>query len=498
MVQPRIFLRFAWVVSVCVHQVWSRRVAQAEEQILASHRHVHETAHLVDKKEQELESMHFPGKTDLGVEKELLVRECVAARAMDWPELHTRLGLRMPENKNTTDSPIDLVIQVFKFKDKIKASQANHKLNWLFKDDGTKAWEAEEEKAATQLLGYQFDFDTAFDRCAKGMTDLSYQCMIDSACPSHTADCKSLADSVRRRIDVRDLVEHLRDMRSWYHDYGKDEAYLWKEVKQMDKALKDGKYSWTATKKSCRKRLDAEVDAIKKRVLGELSAGEEQADGACHEKAGMMCPEGTYATTQRRWNKVAGAGTFGTVYLIGKFTILPLGTLLGTAVAGPAGASLGFLAANCLVLPLASATGYWASRGPMECACFPRECVYNNETDTCGLHAPDEEKATKNPWGDKLPMTGMKCAPRSRATWHGKTPNEDECDLQQCTHEDYSYAISRKTDLWGTAGPKGRGIYNCLTTSLSPAGMLAIAPAFPDGRPNTIAERNKIFTEVIQ
>ncbi|CAK0834472.1 unnamed protein product [Prorocentrum cordatum] len=158
MVQPRIFLRFAWVVSVCVHQVWSRRVAQAEEQILASHRHVHETAHLVDKKEQELESMHFPGKTDLGVEKELLVRECVAARAMDWPELHTRLGLRMPENKNTTDSPIDLVIQVFKFKDKIKASQANHKLNWLFKDDGTKAWEAEEEKAATQLLGYQFDW----------------------------------------------------------------------------------------------------------------------------------------------------------------------------------------------------------------------------------------------------------------------------------------------------------------------------------------------------
>ncbi|CAK0868787.1 unnamed protein product [Prorocentrum cordatum] len=133
----------------------------------------------------------------------------------------------------------------------------------------------------------------------------------------------------------------------------------------------------------------------------------------------------------------------------------------------------------------------------MECACFPRECTYSNETKACSMHAPGEERATKNPWGDKLPMAGTKCAPRSRATWHGKAPSQDECDLQQCTHEDYTHTISGQTSLWGTVGLKGKGIYNCLTMSQSPAGMLAIAPAFPDGRPNTIAERNKIFEEVI-
>jgi hypothetical protein len=487
------------MVSVCVPKVTSRRVVQEEDELVTSRHLVHETGQLLDKEqEQERVSMDFPGKAALSVEKELLVRECVAARAMDWSELHTRLDLTMPNDEQVTDSPIDLVIEVFKLKDKIKASLASHKLNWLFKDDGTKEMEKEEERAAKKLLGFQFDFDTAFDRCAKGMDDMAYQCMVDSACPNHTADCKSLEDSVKRRIDARDLVEHLRDMRSWYHDYGQDEANLWKEVERLDEALKDAKWKWTDNKHSCRKRIDAEVEAIKQRVIDELSAGEEQEDGACHEKADMMCPEGTYTTTQRRWNHVAGAGTFGTVYLIGKFTILPLGTMIGTAIAGPAGAFAGMVAANCLVFPLASATGYWASRGPMECACFPRECVYNNETETCALHAPDEEKATKNPWGDKIPMAGMKCAPRSQALWHGGRPSEEECDLQQCNHEDYTHTISGKTDIWGTAGSKGRGIYNCLTFSQSPAGMLAIAPTLPDGRPNTIEERNKIFTEVVQ
>jgi len=193
--------------------------------------------------QQEQASTVFPGKTHLSVDKELLVRECVAGRARGWPELHARLGLNMSKKENMTDTPLDLVIKVFKLKDKIEASLANHTFSRLFKTDETMAWEKEAETTAKQLLSYRFDFDTAFHRCAKGSTDLSYECMTDRACPNHTSNCKSLEDSVKQRIDASDLVEHLRDMRSWYHHYSKDEAHLWEKIKGIDKNLSDSKYS---------------------------------------------------------------------------------------------------------------------------------------------------------------------------------------------------------------------------------------------------------------
>lgn len=327
MVFPRTVLQFVLIASVRVPLVTSRRAVHINQQLLDKD-HAQE-------QEQEQASTNFPGKTHLSVEKELLVRECIAGRAKDWPELHVRLGLTMPNEDNVTDTPVELVIKIFQLRDKIEASRASHSFSWLFKAEETTKWEKEEEKVSKQLLSYRFDYDTAFDRCAKGSTDLSYECMTDSACPNHTSDCKPLETSVKHRIDAKDLVEHLQNMRSWYHDYSKDEAYLWETVKWIDTSLKDATYSWTKTKNSCRKHLDEDVEAIKRRVLAELSAGEAQEDGACHEKAGMMCPEGTYTTTQRRWNHAVGAGAFGTTFLVAKLTLLPLGGAIGT---GPGGA----------------------------------------------------------------------------------------------------------------------------------------------------------------
>jgi len=174
MVQPRAVLHFVLISSACVPPVTSRRAVDVDEQSLDEERD--------QEQQQEQASTVFPGKTHLSVEKELLVRECVAGRARGWPELHARLGLNMSKKENMTDTPLDLVIKVFKLKDKIEASLANHTFSRLFKTDETMAWEKEAETTAKQLLSYRFDFDTAFHRCAKGSTDLSYECMTDRAC----------------------------------------------------------------------------------------------------------------------------------------------------------------------------------------------------------------------------------------------------------------------------------------------------------------------------
>jgi hypothetical protein len=426
---------------------------------------------------------HGP-KTASDVETTILVRECIAARANDWPDLHERLGLNMPkEDEHVTDSPVELVKTIFHLEDLVASraaarSQFQAAFHWNYFSSSMKQWAAEEKQAEAALHSYRFDYDTAKERCAKGSTDLAYDCM------ARIGSMYGLADSVKRRIDARDLSEHLGRMSSKYIP---DAVALTKEIAKLDKVLKTGNYQWTRAKKSCRKLLAEEVKAIQQRVLNELSAGEAQEDGACHEKEDKMCSEGTYTTNQRRWNHKAGAAAFSAGYLISKFTLMPLGGAIGTAIMGPAGAVVGALAANAFVAPLATGAGFWASRGPLECACFPRECIYSNETKTCVLDAPAEETATKNPFGNKLPMAGMKCALNYKS--------EDECELQQCSQEDYSQTISHKSNLWGIAGHKGKNLYNCLAVSQSPSGMLAVSPTLLDGKPNTIEERNKLFSE---
>lgn len=221
----------------------------------------------------------------------------------------------------------------------------------------------------------------------------------------------------------------------------------------------------------------------------ELSAGEEQEDGTCHEAPDKMCPEGTYATIQRQWYLRTGAAASSTAFLIAKFTLLPIGSMIGTALMGPAGTAIGFFAANALVAPIAIATGFWASRGPLECACFPRECIYSNVTNSCALDAPPNETATKNPFGDKLPMAGMKCSLNYKS--------DDTCGLQQCSQEDYQQTHPGRTDLWGIGGRKGKNLYNCLSLEESPtSGMLAVRSKLLNDEPNTIANRNKIFSDL--
>merc|ERR1712187_257176 len=165
------------------------------------------------------------------------------------------------------------------------------------------------------LLSWRFDYDASVKRCTKGMNDQAYQCMLERVCPSEVGEvskeCLSLQSAVRARIDMRDLVEHLKAQRSVVSSKGDDEKKLWSEIATMTKKIQLAGYSWTKEKKACRRLLTEETENVHDRIDTELSAGKE-IDKICVEDPEKMCPEGNYATTSRRWYPVRGAAAWGT------------------------------------------------------------------------------------------------------------------------------------------------------------------------------------------
>merc|ERR1719210_2644164 len=106
---------------------------------------------------------------------------------------------------------------------------------------------------------------------------------------------------------------------------------------------------------------------------------------------------------------------------------MPAALAAGTALGGPIGAGTAFAAYSVVGTSTGFALGFWASRGPLECACFPRRCSFNDAKNTCQLELHDVP--SENPFSTMLPMPGMKCAPSYKS--------ENTCNLQQCVHEDY-------------------------------------------------------------
>jgi hypothetical protein len=388
----------------------------------------------------------------------------------------------MSNHEESNYTPYELVEQVFRLDELIAEREAvrsgiRHFGRGFF-SSRLKDWTAKKEKALNDLYGYRFSYDTAFRRCKEGKTQLAYQCMEDAA----SGDNKM---KVRQRIDLRDAQESYKGSRGWFTWRTDVEAIIAANVDRLYYELKDGGYDWKQNKKECTSMLDAKINATKERVSEELGAGKETEEG-CLEADDKMCPEGTFATTQRRWNQVKGGAVSGTILLVGKLTVLPAFTTIGSA-AGPAGSFAGYIAANALIFPAAAAFGYLASRGPLECACFPRTCEYSNTTGTCGFSS--EDGSSKNPFGDKLPMSGMKCAMQYK--------KEDECGLQPCSVEDLSMPMPGYPSLFGIVGYQGKDLHNCIAVDQSAYSALATKETFPDGRKNSIEERNKLFEEIL-
>merc|ERR1719356_338570 len=56
----------------------------------------------------------------------------------------------------------------------------------------------------------------------------------------------------------------------------------------------------------------------------------------------------------------------------------------------------------------------WNSIGPRECACFPKECAYDEVLETCAIQQASKAPSS-NPFGRALPYMSMKCVPNAKA-----------------------------------------------------------------------------------
>jgi len=424
---------------------------------------------------------------------EYLVRKCVGEYAKDWIGLNVRVG---PLSSNYTglsaQEMVDTVQEFYRLEDLLAARRQDRGLSdgWRrFFSSNVTAWTGEQAKTREKLKAVGFDIDTSLKYCQQGWTEEAHRCMIEKACPSNSQRgyCTVTQGWVRQRLDAKDSIVHLQAWRSWHSKKTLLEKQLAEKIAILTEQLESQRYQWKKMKKSCIADFELQRARIKDRIEAELSATEKVGDN-CEETPGSMCPEGTFATTQRRWKMGAGVGAASTTYLIGKFTIYPGSIAAATALFGASlGAVVGFIAAGPISGLVAFAVGYWAARGPMECACFPRKCKYNDTADACQLEGHD--KVSSNPFSTTLPMVGMKCV---------LSYNERrKCSLQQCASGDYGYALPSTEAFFGTLGPKEQGLYNCLSASPSELGTLAYAETLPEGESNTVAGRSSVYLRLL-
>jgi len=226
--------------------------------------------------------------------------------------------------------------------------------------------------------------------------------------------------------------------------------------------------------------------------MGELMAAKahEEADGHCHELEGRMCPAGTWATTQMKYNHARGATAFTITYLFGKLVLTPAAAVAGSAF-GPAGAAAGVIAGGSVASWIVIGATYFASLGPYECACFPRPCEFDNTTQTCAMVAEDEAKS-HNPYAATLPVDGTKCQMA-----YGRS---DTCLITPCGDDDYDPLLcsqDRSQCIYGKLGRHGKDLFNCASKSRRAGDALMFQETLPNGEPNTAENREKLYEAIL-
>lgn len=411
-----------------------------------------------------------------------LVHQCVEDRANDWLALHKRLsernpGLSLPPpagpkrdpgNNEGVPTVLELVTAMVEIMEQKKHRAMTRSAIRNLWSSRVRKWNKRLGELEEDLLSWGFSYHSAEARCKKGMNDKAYACMKDKGI--------DLSVPVQDSIDLRDLLTHPAG------EAMKDRVREW--VHALDELLEAHNYDWDANKKECRKDLQSEADAIKSRTMAELSVGNDTG-GECVEAEGKMCPEGTLVTTKRRRDLVKGAATATAVVIAGKVIFMPVGGAVGTLIGGPAGAAGGALAGGSLATGLSVGTGYLASRGPMECGCFQRQCIFDAEQGGCRM-VVDETEKLKNPFSAAFPMSGTKCVLAYKS--------EDTCKITECEHWDFEPTVA--SNVTGTVGAKGPGVYNCLSSNGSPSGSLTLAQKLPNGEANTAEARIKFISTI--
>eukprot|EP00930_Biecheleria_cincta_P104824 TRINITY_DN97253_c0_g1_i1.p1 TRINITY_DN97253_c0_g1~~TRINITY_DN97253_c0_g1_i1.p1 ORF type:complete len:170 (-),score=29.79 TRINITY_DN97253_c0_g1_i1:104-589(-) len=134
-----------------------------------------------------------------------------------------------------------------------------------------------------------------------------------------------------------------------------------------------------------------------------------------------------------------------------------------------------------------------------DCACFPRDCYYDEEEDACFIGAP-LKNASKNPYGQALPGQGFKCVPYENSKTVERGASAKTCRYESCTATDYATSVGQDLANHGLFGQIGRtddgkGLMNCLSKG-SPSNAMMLEAEFPDSTKNTPERRSQLFSSI--
>jgi len=363
------------------------------------------------------------------------------------------------------------------------------------------------------LNGLRFPYEEVERRCKEWLTAETYECMMERveefSKNKPRAGVKSVAPLkplVRSRIDLEDCIAYEGKLPGRYKDTARLQL-MEKALKEARKKIKEKplEFSFSDAKQACVREGEKSMKALKKSVIDDLSAAWStgRLGGGCSERKDDMCPEGTAPQTKRRIDLSRGAkAAFVTFWgaQVGKVLIGGMvGAILG-AGAGPAGVAAGAasgFAFGAVVPgpgPISAAAFFWASTGPLECACFPRECYYDAGHDACEVEA-SPNAPSKNPYGRALPYLSTKCV-RRVAKSRGETTR---CEIQACEEKDYAPPIElRGASLFGRIGKQDQGgnVFHCLSTNGRSSGALALNITLWNGANNTADGRVELFRAI--
>eukprot|EP00440_Ansanella_granifera_P027886 gb/GFBE01030298.1/.p1 GENE.gb/GFBE01030298.1/~~gb/GFBE01030298.1/.p1 ORF type:complete len:511 (+),score=122.62 gb/GFBE01030298.1/:1-1533(+) len=442
-----------------------------------------------------------------------MVRRCISNRLAQWNLKELPAGILIHPPAAVREEDLEALESLVKNYWDITDAVENHgrnsgvfkKLVQKFRSSTRAQLMKELSDTEKQMKAAGFDYSAIQSRCVKGFNEETYRCMLERAeelAPKGSA----LPSFVRARIDLED---HTR----YKGRYSKEDLKSLKEglekARQTIKSMpKIGfAYSFSKMTKECKKAAENDIDTLRKAVIYDLSAGNSTSSlqnmwgGGCVEAADKVCPEGTAPIVRRRFDAVKGASAAFTTFWSAQAIKVVVGGLVGTimgASAGPAGAAAGFAAGATVAAAvpgpsaLSAAAFFWSSTGPLECACFPRDCYLDELNDVCALESiPDAP--SRNPFGRSMPYASTKCVRKPRK---GKEV-ADTCQIQACTAADYAPQLQLPGGkLFGTIGSKGGELFNCLSNDGTTHGSLSMDLKLWNGMNNTAEGRIELFRSV--
>jgi len=450
--------------------------------------------------EEESNSEHLGDEAEVEAESELpdvqtltdriLMRECLDTHAQAFPQRMAEYGVHM--NEADSDSLRSLILRFWSLQDQKENHLSNYnsltKIFHAHRDAPVRLWKAEMKNISSFINSQGFRYRRAVSYCDGGGALQVRECITDQAKEFGGAILPELPALVGRLLELEAVAVHSPP--------GFDRPAL----KKLRNVVSAGGVNLRRVTNKCKSKDHSYMQEIVAHLDAQLRSPAAEGRACKEDPARDFCPEGLNILVNRPINAKRGSAAFTAVYF-GSWPFLtvaaPLvGGLIGAMEGGPAGKVSGVAAGNFFAhgpIPYGAPMGAVAyaifSVGPRTCMCFPRECVYSEETSSCVISKDGHSVGSSNPFANSVPFMSTKCVPSVHF--------EKTCEMQNCDAADFMGRLTTESELFGKVGPQpDGGVYNCMSTSELSHDSLLVDTMLPGEIPNTPEHRNRIFEEL--